>query len=363
MDRVSIVGSFIRPKKLLEAKEKYQKKQISYKNLIEIENECILDIAKKQRKLGIKYVSDGEFRKKCWRRDFYKGIIGYKKDKEEYTVYKKLKYSKSHNFIKEYLAFKNILGDNLIKTNIASLSNTIFDFHHLTKSKKSCPEIYKNYEVFHKDISEIYRQIIKDFYNAGCRYLQLDDTIFGDFCGDLEFNAKRTGENPNELKKAYIQRLASVFKDKPKDLKIAMHICRGNEQIPNAGDYKFISYDLFNSKLSGGGENPIDVFFLEWDELRFHGSFESLKHMDKATAVLGLISSRANGNIKTKFELKESLKKASEFIDPKRLALSPQCGFSSQKFNSADDALKQQWQKLRLAREVIDELEGEGFFR
>lgn len=85
--------------------------------------------------------------------------------------------------------------------------------------------------------------------------------------------------------------------------------------------------------------------------------------MDKATAVLGLISSRANGNIKTKLELKESLKKASEFIDPKRLALSPQCGFSPQKFNPVDDALKQQWQKLRLAREVIDELEGEGFFR
>lgn len=85
--------------------------------------------------------------------------------------------------------------------------------------------------------------------------------------------------------------------------------------------------------------------------------------MDKATAVLGLISSRCNNNIKTKFELKESLKKASEFIDPKRLALSPQCGFSPQKFDYSDNIEEQQWQKLILAREVIDELWGEGFFR
>lgn len=253
MDRVSIVGSFIRPKKLIKAKEKYQKRQISYKNFVEIENECILELAKKQRKLGIKYVSDGEFRKNCWRRDFYKDIVGYKKEKSEYTVYKKLEYPKTHNFVKEYINFKNILGDNFIKTNIASLSNTISDFHYFTKNKKTCPEIYKNYEVFHNDISEIYKQIIKDFYNAGCRYLQLDDTIFGDFCGDLEFNSKRTGNNPSELKKAYIQRIADIFKDKPKDLKIAMHTCRGNCQIPVVGDYKFISKDLFNSIFQGGG--------------------------------------------------------------------------------------------------------------
>lgn len=111
----------------------------------------------------------------------------------------------------------------------------------------------------------------------------------------------------------------------------------------------------------GGGINPIDIFYLEWDEERFAGSFESLKYMDKASVVLGLISTR-NNRIKTKDELKECLKRASEFIDPKKLAISPQCGFSPAKNYLDGINENSQWQKLTLAKNVINELENERFF-
>lgn len=360
MDRVSIVGSFLRPKKLLTARQKFVNREISKKELDKITDECILQIAKKQRKLGIKYISDGEFRKDCWTRSFLKPL-GFAKFRNDLKIARPLSYTRKHPFIRDYERFRNLLGDNFIKTNIPALSQIIYFFHIAIKNTGKFPEIYKDYSLFRKEMFKIYKQIIMDFYNAGARFLQIDDTFFGALTKDLEFNARSVGENSIMLLKTYIKELCDIFSDKPKDLTLAMHICRENWYIPQIGDYKFIAKELFSSNTNGGGNNPIDIFYLEWDEERFVGSFESLKFMDKANVVLGLISTR-NNRIKTKDELKECLKRASEFIDPKKLAISPQCGFSPQKNYINDIDENSQWQKLALAKSVIDELENEGFF-
>lgn len=360
MDRVSIVGSFLRPQKLLVAKQKYAKKEISKQNLDEITDECILQIAQKQRSFGIKYISDGEFRKDCWTKTFLKPL-GFSKFRDQLKISQPLKYTHKHPFVRDYERFRALLGDNFIKTNIPALSQIIFYFHYVIKTSGKFLAIYKDYELFRTQMLKIYKQIVMDFYNAGARFLQIDDTFFGNLVRELEFNGKNIGDNPQKLLKIYIKELSDAFKDKPKDLRLAMHICRGNGYIPQIGDYKFIAKELFSSNLNGGGINPIDVFYLEWDEERFAGSFESLKYMDKANVVLGLISTR-NNRIKTKDELKECLKRVSEFIDPNKIAISPQCGFAPQKDYLKGVSENLQWQKLNLAKSVVDELENEGFF-
>ena len=215
--------------------------------------------------------------------------------------------------------------------------------------------IYKSTEEMLHDLGLAYRKAIKAFGDAGCRYLQLDDTSYAHLC-DKERRAalQARGEDPIWLANAWADMINSALKDKPADMVTAMHLCRGNfrSTFVSSGGYEPVADVLFN-KIG------IDGYFLEYDSDRA-GSFEPLRFLPKGKkrVVLGLVTSKT-GTLESKDILKKRIEEATKFVPLDQLCLSPQCGFASTEEGNvlAED---EQWAKLRLCVEVAEEVWGNG---
>jgi 5-methyltetrahydropteroyltriglutamate--homocysteine methyltransferase len=214
-------------------------------------------------------------------------------------------------------------------------------------------EVYPDIEQFFADVGAAWRKAIRAFYDAGCRYLQLDDTAWAMMCDLKEREQSKTrGDDPNKLPAIYARVTNAALEGKPADMAITMHSCRGNFRSTwiAQGGYEFVAENLL-------GKTNLDGYFLEYDSDRA-GGFEPLRHFPKGQRqlVLGLVTSKS-GRLEPKDDIKRRIDEATKYVSLDQLCLSPQCGFASTEEGNVL-AEEEQWAKLRMIVELADEVWG-----
>ncbi|MFD2436789.1 5-methyltetrahydropteroyltriglutamate--homocysteine S-methyltransferase [Modicisalibacter luteus] len=198
-------------------------------------------------------------------------------------------------------------------------------------------------DAFFADLADTYRDAVKAFYDAGCRYLQLDDTVWAYLCSQKELDAARSrGDDPDHLQRIYAEVLNHALADRPKDLYVSLHVCRGNFRSTwiSEGGYEPVAETLL-------GQVDVDAYFLEYDTERA-GGFEPLRFLPEGhkQAVLGLVTTKT-GALEPAEEIKKRIEEAQRFVALDQLCLSPQCGFASTEEGNLLSE-EEQWDKLRL---------------
>ncbi|NLY19746.1 MAG: 5-methyltetrahydropteroyltriglutamate--homocysteine S-methyltransferase [Tissierellia bacterium] len=360
--RHDIVGSFLRPESLKKAREDCSNGIITKEELKRVEDNEIVKLIDKQKENGLKAVTDGEFRRRWWHLDFIEQLNGIKKvslgdielfnvnakDVESFYVEDEISFSQNHSFINDFNFMKENAGDLLVKQTIPG-PNMIYNSYIFMNDNKTSNPYYNNVEKFESDLAETYQDIIETFYNEGCKYLQLDDTSWGALI-DPKYQAqlKELGYDYKELIQRYGEVTENALKNKPDDMVITIHVCRGNFQSSwlYEGDYEAIAKRLF-------GIEAIDGFFMEYDTDRA-GGFESLKYLKNQKIVLGLVTTK-NTEMESKDVLIERINEASKYVPLSQICISPQCGFASTvEGNKMNEEV--QWAKIRLCKEVADEV-------
>lgn len=361
--RYDIVGSFLRPLALKEARAKFANGEITREDLREVENEEIIKLIEKQKEVGLKAVTDGEFRRKWWHLDFLSyldGITVYDFETQSFGgnmikaqgtyVSAPLRFNENHPFLEDFKFTKQAAGDVLAKQTIPGPNMIFLDSMVLAKQYKENP-VYADHEKFKEDLAKVYQDAIQAFYDAGCRYLQLDDTSWGAlfserFRGIIEAN----GFDPDKLIGEFGDVTEMALAKRPKDMAITFHMCKGN--FRSAWLYEG-SYDRIAKRLLAIKE--IDGFFLEFDDDR-SGGFEPLANIGKQMVVLGLVTSK-NGTLENKEDVIARIHEASAFVPLNQLCLSPQCGFASTEEGNILEE-EDQWKKLKLVKEIAEEVWG-----
>lgn len=356
------VGSILRTKAIKDARSKFAAGEISAKELRKIENTEINYIVKKQKEVGLKAITDGEFRRAWWHFDFLENLDGV----EGYDAAGGIQFSQvqtkshsvkitgaidftTHPFIADFQFLKEAVGtDHVAKQTIPSPAML-----HYRGDIEYQPYL-DNPEKFASDLAKAYQKAIQAFYNAGCRYLQLDDTSWSYLCSDKQREVVRErGFDPDALQETYKKLINEAVKNKPADMVITMHICRGNFRSTwiASGGYGPVAETLF-SNLN------IDGFFLEYDNER-SGDFAPLKYVNRADLkiVLGLITSKT-GELEDAELIKARIKEASEMVPLKQLRLSPQCGFASTEEGNILTE-EEQWEKLRYIVKIAKDVWGD----
>ena len=364
--RLDHVGSFLRPERLKEARAKFNDGEITAEELERVENEEIIALIEKEKELGLKSVTDGEFRRAFWHLDFLENLDGVElvevdhfsiqfKDKDvkpkTLRIVGKVDFSENHPFVKHFKFLKEHAGDTPVKLTIPSPSM----LHLITqvREKNYVPiERYKDNEaLFFDDVVEAYRKALQCFYDLGCRNIQLDDTSWGEFCAlDKREAYEARGFDLEKIARDYVDVLNRVIEWKPEDLVVNMHICRGNFRSTwfSSGGYEPVAKTLF-------GHCRVDGFFLEYDSDRA-GDFTPLRYIKDQKVVLGLITSKS-GDLEDKDEVIARIKEASQYVPLEQLCLSPQCGFSSTEEGNIL-TIEAQWDKLKLIDEIVHEVWG-----
>ncbi|RAS81160.1 5-methyltetrahydropteroyltriglutamate--homocysteine S-methyltransferase [Priestia endophytica] len=347
------VGSFLRTAPLKEARTAYANGEIDKDALKAVEDKEIEKLVQKQIETGLKSITDGEFRRSWWHLDFLSGLEGVEEFETEYisqfkgakTKNKAIrvvgKVSFNHHYMLEHFTFlkeaveKYGDGSQVAKFSIPS-PNMLF-----TRIQED--SYYEgNREQFYNDTVAAYQKAIQAFYDAGCRYLQLDDTSWIDFVSEERITAvvEKLGMDVQDIIDTRVSCLNDAISKKPADMLITMHICRGNFRSTyiTSGGYDNISDAIF-ANLN------VDGLFLEYDDNR-SGDFEPLKNFTRndQTVVLGLITSKF-AKLEDPETIKERIKEASQYIPLENLSLSPQCGFAStEEGNELTE--EEQWNKI-----------------
>jgi 5-methyltetrahydropteroyltriglutamate--homocysteine methyltransferase len=368
--RADHVGSFLRPKPLLAAREKLDAQPpIPASELRQIEDEHIAKVVSSEIENGIRSVTDGEFRRAYFHIDFLQHLDGVERKgalsstnvgKEGFTpptlaVVGKLGHPKpiqvdDFNFIRSQIAKSGV--DATPKVCIPS--PTMVHFRGGRESISS--EAYPTLEPFFDDLVRVYQEELADLYEAGCRMVQLDDTNLAYLCDPKmrEEAAARHGVDPNQLARDYANLINRSISKRPKDMTIGIHLCRGNyrSQWFAQGGYEPVAEVLFK-------ELNVDVYFLEYDDAR-SGDFSPLRHLpENKVVVLGVMNSK-KAELDDKEEIIGRLKEAAKYC-PKgldQLCLSHQCGFSSTQEGN-DLTEEQQWAKVKLNVEIAKQVWGD----
>ena len=347
--RADHVGSLLRPKTIKNCREKYfANKTISKSDLKEIEDEEIINVIKMQEKIGFKVVTDGEFRRSWWHYDFIENLNGIELEQRETgvkfsgtnlrpffpIVTDNIDFPMDHPMIEHFKFVKN--NTNAVpKISIPGPSCC----HFRTTPDDIFPSEYKDTDVLFSDIANTYKKAVKAFYDIGCRYLQMDDIFFAYLCDPKHRSIRlKFGEDPDDLIDKYAWMLNEAIKDRPKDMIIGMHLCRGNFKSNYAaeGAYDPALDAVFN-------KTDVDVYFLEYDDHR-SGGLEPLKYLPKGLkrVLPGFITTKT-GDLETLDYIKEKIDKASKYISIDQMGIAPQCGFASTEEGntiSYDDQLK-----------------------
>ncbi|EHH9515157.1 5-methyltetrahydropteroyltriglutamate--homocysteine S-methyltransferase [Listeria monocytogenes] len=355
------VGSILRTKAIKDAREKFQNGEITDAALREVENTEIKYIVEKQKEVGLKSITDGEFRRAWWHFDFLENLDGV----EGYDAAGGIQFSKvqtkshsvkitgpidftTHPFIEDFIFLKETVGDkHVAKQTIPSPAML-----HYRGDIEYQPYL-DDADKFAKDLAVAYQKAIQAFYDAGCRYLQLDDTSWSYLCSDEQREVVRQrGFDPDTLQETYKNLINEAIKFKPADMVITMHICRGNFRSTwiAEGGYGPVAETLF-------GKLNIDGFFLEYDNER-SGDFAPLKYVTRKDLkiVLGLITSKT-GELEDEAAIKARIEEASEIVQLSQLRLSPQCGFASTEEGNILTE-EEQWDKLRYVVQLAKDVWG-----
>lgn len=360
--RADQVGSFLRPQALKEARGQHQQGKITKEELRKFEDREIKLLVEKQKEIGLQAVTDGEFRRTWWHLDFIevlegirvyeyevKGLFnGAMKKAKGYTVASKLAFPKDHPFLEDFKYLKSIAGEHAAKLTIPG-PNMIFHSGVIASQAYLDKPAYPTLTDVAQDIVQVYQDAIQAFYDAGCRYLQLDDTSWGAlFSDDFRDKLRHNGFDPDEMTKTFADITVEALKHKPSDMVVTLHICRGNFKSSwlYQGGYEPIAEQLF-SRVN------VDGFFLEFDSDRA-GDFKPLRHIKDQQVVLGLITTKT-GVMEDKEAIKKRVQEAAEMVDIHQLCISPQCGFASTEEGNTI-AEQEQWNKLGLVVELAQEI-------
>ena len=358
--RADHVGSLLRPAALKEARAKREKNEITAAQLKEVEDREIEKIVKKQEEIGLKLATDGEFRRSWWHFDFFAGLQGVDlisappiKFKGVETKAQAIEINRKVDFaghpMLEHFKFLQAHCKVTPKMTIPAPST----FHFRQGRKMVSKEAYPDIDQFFADVGATWKKAIRAFYDAGCRYLQLDDTAWAMICDPKEREqSKGRGDDPDKLPAIYARLTNAALAGKPADMAITMHSCRGNfrSTFIASGGYEFVAEQLL-------GNTHLDGYFLEYDSDRA-GGFEPLRHFPKGKAqlVLGLVTSKS-GRLEAKDDVKRRIDEASKYVALEQLCLSPQCGFASTEEGNVL-AEEEQWAKLRMIVELAEEVWG-----
>lgn len=353
------VGSLLRPDSIHQARKEFKEGIITAEQLREVETTEIKRIVDKQIEVGLKAVTDGEFRRTFWHTDFMAHINGFEGytpetgyrfknvETEAYDVRNigKISFNDNHPFIKDFIEFKEIVGGRAIPKLTIPSPNQFFNEGIRNAN------FYPDLEDYATDVIQAYRDAFKTFYDLGARYIQIDDVyIAGLSSPDIPFN---DGKYSREYLIDLALRVANgVLEGKPEDLTVTTHLCRGNYQSDWAfeGSYALIAPTLF-------AKEQVDGFFLEYDDDR-SGSFQPLEHIPAGgpKVVLGVFTSK-NGELEDKEIIKARVAEAAKYVPLEQLCISPQCGFASTHHGNILTE-QQQWDKLRYIVEVSEEIFG-----
>ena len=339
--RADHVGSLLRPPELLSAREQHQGGTLSSASLREIEDRCIRDVAKLQEEIGLQGITDGEYRRTIWHADFLRQIEGVSVkegvadgagvarkfqsggqeiERSPTRFYTTGRLERSRGI--ETDNFKYLASVTTRTPKLCIPSPTIL---HMRGGRDAVDkQAYPDMDSFYSDLAQVYREEIRALAELGCTYLQLDDPNMAYLCDEkMRESVRRIGEDPNQLPRIYAKLINDSIADRPANMTVCMHICRGNFRSAWAaeGGYDPVAEILFN-------EFKLDGFFLEYDSPRA-GSFSPLRFVPKQKKiVLGLVTTKS-GEMETADQLKRRIDEAAQYVPLEQLALSPQCGFSS----------------------------------
>ena len=336
--KADVVGSLLRPQSIFDAREKVQQGKLSAAELRAVESRAVREAVALQKAAGLQVCTDGEFHRRHWFLDFLEKIDGVevhggmatrfhteKGDIEfappRFEIHGRLKRSRplSSEDFKDLKEAADAVG-LVAKQSIPSPMIV----HFRGGSKAIDKKVYPDIGQFFADLSQVYREEIRSLYDAGCRYLQVDDTNLPFLCDPkLRDNARAIGEDPDKLPALYVQMMNDALVGKPADMAVCVHFCRGNHESAWVADggYDPIAELVFS-------EMNVDGFFLEYDTPRA-GTFEPLRFLGKdKVAVLGLVTTK-KAALESKDAIRRRIEEAARFAPLDRLALSPQCGFAS----------------------------------
>ena len=368
--RVDHVGSYLRPKELVEAREKFAKGELSKEELTKVEDKLIAELVEKQIAAGLKGVTDGEFRRAYWHLDFFWGLNGIEHVQgEKGYAFKGIETKpdtakvsgkisgENHPFVEHFKYLRDITKDKdvVVKLTIPSPSQLYFELIRTEDHIKSYEQFYSNFDELKAAIVAAYKQVINDLYNEGLRVLQFDDCTWGALADDGFANRFRDERPLEEVRRDYAARCLAlnneVIEGKPEDLVINTHVCRGNfaSKWISQGGYQNVEDELL------AGEN-VDAYYLEYDTDRA-GDFKPLAKVGKdKKVVLGLLTSKS-GKLENKDEVIARIKEASEYVPLENIYLSTQCGFASTEEGNILTE-EDQWKKIALISEIVDEVWG-----
>ena len=360
--RADVVGSILRTAPLKEARAKREKGEITAAQLKEVEDREIEKIIKKQEEVGLQCATDGEFRRSWWHFDFYGMLDGVEIHEIDHGIQfqgvqtkhlspritGKLGFSGSHPMLEH---FKFLKAHTRVTPKMCIPSAATMHFR--LEPNAIATKEYADRDAIFDDLAKTYRQAIRGFYDAGCRYLQIDDTAWAYLCSQAELKkARDRGLNADRLAQDYARVINSSLEGKPADMTITTHICRGNFRSTwiSEGGYEPVAEILL-------GQLNYDGYFLEYDTSRA-GGFEPLRFLPKGhkIVVLGLVTTKT-GALEKKDDVKRRIDEATKYVALDQLALSPQCGFASTEEGNVL-AEEEQWAKLRMVVELADQVWG-----
>jgi 5-methyltetrahydropteroyltriglutamate--homocysteine methyltransferase len=363
--RADHVGSLLRPRRLLQAREDHAAGRIDEAELRGIEDEAIRDVVRMQEDVGLQSATDGEFRRASWHMDFIYQLDGVSKEAGHISVKffnenGEIEFTPAALHVDGKLGVsRTIFGDafrflqECVTTNMPKLTIPSPSMVHYRGGKASIDEsVYPTTDEFWADLTAAYREEVRRLGELGCTYLQFDDTSLA-YMNDphqREYIAS-IGGDPERQHVEYIHHINEALAQRPEGMSVTTHMCRGNFRSSWAaeGSYEYVAEALFS-------ELEVDGYFMEWDDER-SGGFEPLRLVPKGKqVVLGLVTTK-RGDLEDRELLLRRVDEASRFVDVEQLCLSPQCGFSST-FEGNDLTYEQQVAKLRLIVEVAREIWG-----
>ena len=361
--RADQVGSLLRPKAVLEARQQVAAGNLSREALRQIEDEHIARVVKQQEAVGLKSITDGEFRRAFFHLDFLEqlagvtvtGTIAASSNAQETVGFTPPKLSVTGKL----RHVKNIQVDdfNFLQAQVSQTPKVSIPsptMVHFRGGRAAIDiESYPDLDLFFTDLVQCYRDEVAALYAAGCRYIQMDDTNLAYLCDPkMRAGAVERGDDPNQLPRTYAALINEVIDDRPDDLTVCVHLCRGNFRSTwfAEGSYEPVAEVLFN-------ELNVDGYFLEYDDDR-SGGFAPLRFVPAGkTVVLGLVSTKVP-QLEDQDTLVRRIEEASQYVPLNNLCLSPQCGFSST-YHGNDITEDDQWRKLGLVVETAARVWGE----
>ena len=365
--RYDYVGSFLRPERLKKARADFESGMINPSQLKEVEDECILDLVSKIKDLGYHVITDGEFRRSTWHLDFMWGFNGIEHKKtlagnttfdgeaamiDDTYMISKISV-KEHPFVEHFKFIKALEDENTIAKQTIPSPGQFYAYFTGAELLTTTLDIYGTEEAFADDVVKAYSEFVAEIYAAGCRNLQFDDCVWGGMVNPKLAVALtgRSGQQLEEYKKLILDLNNRVVTLAPTDLIINTHVCRGNYHSTffSSGAYDDVADLLF-------GEEHVNTYYLEYDDERSGGFAPLAKVSEDKKVVLGLITTKTPA-LENKEAVIARIHEAAKYIPLDRLYLSPQCGFASCEIGNKLTE-EEQWDKLRLVKEIAEEVWG-----